>query len=151
MDGERVGEAHPAFYNIITQLAPDEVRFVEELASRTDTVYIQKDELWITPTEDEIEEALGNEFHPEDMIYLKSTIFPFSCLNDNRLFTVFNDHLRHIGLLEFKNHHPPLDVIERARRNNKVGWNLYTVRLSPWGQLFHAACIRGIDGLARPS
>jgi hypothetical protein len=33
MDGERVSEAHPAFISVISQLAPDELLFLQDLSS----------------------------------------------------------------------------------------------------------------------
>jgi len=46
MDGERVGEAHPAFISVISQLAPDEVVLLREISRREYTAIIQIDQRW---------------------------------------------------------------------------------------------------------
>jgi hypothetical protein len=144
MDGERVGEAHPAFVGLITQMAPDEVVFLQELSKRQCTLIIRMNKDWVTPNTKEIELAYGRLRLSEDlMAKSRNIIFDYFCLNQPELFYVFLEHLWHIGLVEYTNEMSdeyrlglPFPDDDPATRPA-----LHFIRPTSFGKLFYRACV----------
>jgi hypothetical protein len=101
MDGERVGEAHPAFVSLVAQLAPDEVLFLQEVAKRDYTLILKINKDWPTPSAQQIDEVwkLMKDPNPATPIpdprvsQARFVIFDYSTLNQPELFSVFLEHL----------------------------------------------------------
>jgi Abortive infection alpha len=94
MDGERVGEAHPAFIGLISQLAPDEVVFLKEMAKHDYTLIIKLNNEWATPSSDEIDAIFDLMKSPRGepnllAIGARSLVFHYASLNQPELFYVF--------------------------------------------------------------
>jgi Abortive infection alpha len=91
MDGERVGEAHPAFIGLISQLAPDEVLFLKEMAKYDYTLIVKISNEWATPSSDDIDAVLNlmklpyNQPDPRAS-WARSIIFRYTSLNQPELF-----------------------------------------------------------------
>ena len=82
MDGERVGEAHPAFIWVISQLAPDEVVLLSELSKNKYTLALEFGEECRAPAPHEIEGALNRRALSADLKEkAKSITFPREVLN----------------------------------------------------------------------
>jgi Abortive infection alpha len=153
MDGERVGEAHPAFIGLISQLAPDEVLFLSEMAKHDYTLIIKLNNEWATPSSDEIAAVFDLMKGPRGEFTLlamgsRSLVFDYNSLNQPELFYVFLEHLTHIGLVEYTNDpanrgdYPrlsfplPVPGEDLSRRPS-----VHAIKLSHFGKLFYKACV----------
>jgi hypothetical protein len=153
MDGERVGEAHPAFIGLIPQLAPDEVLFLRELKKHDYTLIIKLNDDWATPSLDEIDAVLEfmkqPDFQPDPRISrARSMVFDYRALNQPELFYVFLEHLWHMGLVEYTNDpgnrgdYPRLAY--RLPTSQEETWQrpqVFAIRLTSFGKLFYKACV----------
>jgi len=153
MDGERVGETHPAFVSLISQLAPDEVLFLREITQHEYTLIVKINDDWTTPSAAEIDSVL--EKHPNfatltdpRIIRARAMVFNYTALNQPEMFCVLLEHLVHIGLVEYTNDPsnrgdyprfvfnlplPQEDIWKRA--------SVHAIRLSQFGKLFYKACV----------
>lgn len=141
MDGERIGEARPAFIEIITQLAPDEVVFLRQLSTQKYTLIMKVNEAWSTPTVDQIRSRLGEPNMPAHLVERSNSIvFRYAELNQPEMFYLFLEHLTHLGLVEY--------CAEPANNGDYKGLahrpntepRLFFIGLSTFGQLFFRAC-----------
>jgi hypothetical protein len=97
MDGERVGEAHPAFVAIISQLAPDEVVFLKELSRNEFTIIIKLNDEWSCPTPEQVKGVFEVLDVPHNLQEKSiSIVFKYASLNQPELFRVFLEHLNHL-------------------------------------------------------
>ena len=142
MDGERIGEAHPAFVGIISQLAPDEVVFLRELSKSDYTLLLKVDEAWTTPSPEQIRERLNETDMPAQLVEKShSIIFRYPALNQPEMFYLFLEHLYHLGLVEYTN--------EPSNDGEYAGFayrpitqpKLIFIKLSHFGRLFYKACV----------
>jgi hypothetical protein len=144
MDGERVGEAHPAFVGLITQMAPDEVLFLQEITKRRYTMIIRINEEWITPNTSEIDLAYERlRLSDEIIAKSKKILFNYTCLNQPELFYVFLEHLWHTGLVEYTN-----EALDEYRLglpypgdDPRTQPSLHFIRPTSFGKLFYRACV----------
>jgi hypothetical protein len=153
MDGERVGEAHPAFIGLISQLAPDEVLLLKEMTKHDYTLIIKINNEWATPSSEEIDAVFELMKSPKGVpnlfaIGARSVVFDYNSLNQPELFYVFLEHLTHMGLVEYTNDpanrgdYPrlsfplPMPGEDLSRRPS-----VHAIRLSHFGKLFHTACV----------
>ncbi|MHC2459939.1 hypothetical protein ACVMIX_006643 [Rhizobium leguminosarum] len=108
MDGQRVGEAHPAFFTVITQLAPDELLFLNEVALRGAIILSPSGrKVYPTPRERDqrlVELGLSNWV----IIKVKEMMFGYEGLNQPEMFPVYHEHLQHLGLIEYRNTMEPI-------------------------------------------
>lgn len=161
MDGERIGEAHPAFIGVISQLAPDEVLFLTELSKHEYTLVLRMDEEWHTPGRPQIQQAFNQAAMPPALIERSNAIvFNYDVLNQADLFYVFLEHLYHLGLVQYTN-----DPSNEGEYKGFSAWNkdrpkFVFIRLSSFGKLFYKACVSAdrpstsrlpIFGKAKPS
>jgi hypothetical protein len=100
MDGERVGEAHPAFIGLISQLAPDEVLFLRELAKQEYTLIVKLKEHWATPSSRDIDSVL--EFMKQPHLQsdprisrARAMVFDYPALNQPEIFLYFGTFVAH--------------------------------------------------------
>jgi Abortive infection alpha len=153
MDGERVGEAHPAFIGLISQLAPDEVLFLQEMPKHDYTLIIKINNEWATPSAKEIDDVFALMQNPAGQpnllaIGARSLVFDYNSLNQSEMFYVFLEHLTHMGLVEYTNDpanrgdYPrlsfplPMPDEDLSRRPS-----VHAIRLSRFGKLFYKACV----------
>lgn len=141
MDGERVGEAHPAFIGIISQLAPDEVVFLRELSKNEYTLILRMDEAWHCPSPQQIKEAFDQSDMPPRLIEKSNSIvFTYGTLNQSDLFYVFLEHLYHLGLVQYINE-PSNDGEYKGFNRGRDYPRFVFIRLSTFGKLFFKACV----------
>lgn len=155
MDGERVGEAHPAFIGLISQLAPDEVLFLRELTKYDYTLIVKLNDDSTTPSPDELDAVLefmkqpnfGTQPDPR-ISRARSMVFDYRALNQPELFYVLLEHLRHMGLVEYTNnpanrgYYPRLAY--RLPISQQEMWQrpqVFAIRLTSFGKLFYRACV----------
>jgi hypothetical protein len=143
MDGERVGEAHPAFVGLIAQLAPDQVLFLGELAKHEYTLIIKMNEEWTSPKVEDMSDVYRHLQLTEELkARSQRIIFNYSCLNQPELFYVFLEHLSHIGLVEYTNEpfrqfngeYESLSHFSRPPR-------AFFIKHTSFGKLFYRACV----------
>jgi hypothetical protein len=154
MDGERVGEAHPAFVGLISQLAPDEVLFLRVIVKYEYTIIVKLNDDWNTPSSKEIDAVFEfmknpNTAAPDPRISrARSMVFNYATLNQPELFHVFLEHLVHMGVVEYTNDpgnrgdYPRLGF--RLPPSQEDVWkrpSVHAIRLSHFGKLFYKACV----------
>ncbi|MBP2563368.1 hypothetical protein J2857_006167 [Neorhizobium galegae] len=144
MDGERVGEAHPAFFSVITQLAPDELIFLQDFASREETVImspvgkkVYPDPAWRKARLDKCDLAVEVRKEVED------ETFGYEALSQPELFPVYQEHLQHLGLIEYHNANERFRKLElKVRDDNEL--SVFSMKLTHFGKLFLKACSKGM-------
>lgn len=142
IDGERVGEAHPAFVEIISQLTPDEALFIDKLHSREYTLVLKLDEGWTTPNQESRVSSIRDSGLP-DFLVKKSfdILFPYDALAQPALFYVFLEHLYHVGLVQYTNEPITRGDYRGFQSVRPSGATFVFIRLSSFGRLFHQACV----------
>lgn len=149
MDGERVGEAHPAFFSVISQLAPDELIFLQDFTGRDETLImspvgqkIYPDPAWRNSRLDKAE--LSTEIRKQ----VEDGTFRYEALNQPELFPVYQEHLQHLGLIEYHNerarHYRQLEL--KVRDDNEL--SVFSMKLTHFGRLFLKACVDGSSSTA---
>lgn len=144
-DRERVGEAHPAFFSVITQLAPDELLFLHDLAIRDETLVmspvgkkVYPDPAWrrIRIEKSKLPAAVRQE--------IEGQIFAYEALSQPELFPVYQEHLLHLGLIEYHNklsrHYKQLEL--KLRDDSELLF--FSMRMTHFGRLFLKACTQQI-------
>jgi Abortive infection alpha len=142
MDGERIGEAHPAFVGIISQLAPDEVVFLAELSRHEYTLILKINDDWPTPSQRQVLERLTCSGMPETLVEKSNEIlFKYQKLNQPEMFYLFLEHLYHLGLVQYLNTPSNEGDYKGLERGAKGTPLLIFIGLSRLGKLFHKACV----------
>lgn len=147
MDGERVGEAHPAFIWVISQLTPDEAVLLSELSKNKYTLALEFGEECRAPAPHEIEEALDRRaLSTELRETAKAIIFPREVLNQPDMFDIFLRHLTDLGLVKHN-----VELSERREYSKFLGPTsdtpaIHFIRLSGFGRLFYKACVSRAAG-----
>lgn len=141
MDGERVGEAHPAFFAIITQLAPDELLFLNDIALRDESFIMAPSGRKVYPSPTLRDKRL-DELGLRDSIKseVKRLMFRYECLNQPQLYPVYQEHLEHLGLIKYINAFEPLVRDLRMMNDPGRGMRLFTLGLTEFGSMFLRAC-----------
>lgn len=152
MDRERVGEAHPAFIHLISQLAPDEIHLLSQLGARLaprpqdrHCVYMRKlgDEHRILSKSEVTEVIRLNPSMPDlNDIVLNLSVAPEE-LAQPELYETFLAHLVSLGLVSYTNM-PTNRGSLVAARNHYKGHDLHCIELSSFGELFYCACVRDV-------
>lgn len=145
MDRDRVGEAHPAFLNIISQLAPDEILVIEQLQSLDHRVFFRLDKKHITVLKSESDQAV-EKFGISDALkadLLNRSVSPES-LAQPELFLTFLEHLISLGLVEYTNQpwHEK-EEWKKAGGNHQGNTEFWAIALTKFGRLFYSACVSG--------
>ena len=145
MDKERVGEAHPAFLNLISQLAPDEVLLIEQLA-KADYMLYMRDKGRRQVVLDEERELLVEQasLPPEFKSKIKSLCVRPECLAQPEMVYTFIEHLVSLGIVVYRNDVSDDEEYaykEMRRTFGKV--KFWFIQLNEFGRLFHSACGSG--------
>ncbi|WP_312356773.1 Abi-alpha family protein [Agrobacterium sp.] len=146
MDGERVGEAHPAFFSVITQLAPDELISLHDFASRDETLImspvgqkVYPDPAWRKSRLDKCELSAEVRQQVED------ETFRYEALSQPELFPVYQEHLQHLGLIEYHNervrHYRELEL--KVRDDSEL--TVFSMKVTHYGRLFLKACVKNVS------
>lgn len=146
MDGERVGEAHPAFFNIITQLAPDELLFLRDFERHDETIIMAPSGKKIYPAPEarklRIEEA---KLPSELKLAVEDQMFRYEALNQPEMFPVYQEHLEGLGLIEY--HMWEQDVRYYFKTDpDRLALEAFIMKLTHFGRLFLKACSKNISG-----
>lgn len=144
MDGERIGEAHPAFFGVISDLAPDEATFLRLLSMYPCRAFVKINNDNPTPTADEVQAVFSKlTLSNTHLALVRTWLFPYHELNQPEMFYLFLEHLYHLGLIEYTNGENGLDELRGARTNvpGRGSAGVYFVKLTAFGALFHRACV----------
>lgn len=141
LDGERVGEAHPAFFTIITQLAPDELIFLTDYSVRDQTIVmspigqkVYPDPAWRITTFDKAE--MPSELRKE----VEGLVFRYEDLNQPEMFPVYQEHLEHLGLIEYHNWDQEFRSYFNRVGRNEGELTAHAMKLTHFGRMFLKAC-----------
>ncbi|OHX37712.1 hypothetical protein BJL95_07885 [Methylomonas sp. LWB] len=143
LDKERLGEAHPAFINIITQLAPDEALIINELGNEGYRLYflsntkknkiIGNNELSLSQGFNVLNDQIKN--------LLLSKKINHDILGNPSLLLTFIEHLVSLGIITYNN-----EIFNdgelREVRLRFSSFTYYCIELSEFGKLFYKACIK---------
>ncbi|RQQ24572.1 DUF4393 domain-containing protein [Burkholderia stagnalis] len=137
MDKERVGEAHPAFVQIISQLAPDEALLIEQIASTSFSVYLrppkQGDEIYDAKARAQL--ILNVNMSDEQKTRLRSiAVRPEELAQPDLLYT-YIEHLVSLGVVVYTN-----DPRREFQPKNPTNFDFWFLQLSGMGRLFRLAC-----------
>lgn len=146
MDKERLGEAHPGFITVISQMAPDEAILLKELGEKGCQIWWRnkcdrkKALSYKKSSEVLVDLYNSNEIDLKYLSALNSiSVVPEELVNPD-LFLVFLEHLVDLGLINYTNEKPP--VINNISNGKKFGnYEYHIIELSGFGQLFYAACL----------
>lgn len=136
-DKSRMGDAHPAFLTIISQLSPDEIRLINSLAGSDPKNYFGR------VTSDWTQSSKGIIGHLNESVLEPVEIDWSLVVNPDELLwpihlQVYVGHLHSLGLIEYDN-----DLKYLSGRGLNHGNECWAIKLSEFGSLFHRACIKG--------
>lgn len=145
MDRERVSHAHPGFINVIAQMAPDEALLVEQLSSREGKIFIRCGEkvgLPYAPLEVERHSLYAESVYDKP---ISGRIEPYMAKPEKlaapELFLTYLEHLVSMGVVQYTNENGIYDLAGVSRGGLQV--ETFSIKLSKYGRLFHAACMAG--------
>jgi len=140
MDGERVGEAHPAFFNIITQLAPDELLFLRDFERHDEIIIMSPPGQKTYPQPHLRQIALDKAVLPHELLLtVKRQMFQYESLNQPEMFPVYQEHLEGLGLIEYKAWEKKyIWYFEKDRTPEDL--TVFAMSLTHFGRLFLKAC-----------
>jgi hypothetical protein len=136
-DKSRMGDAHPAFLTIISQLSPDEIRLINSLAGSDPKNYFGR------VASDWTQSSKGIIGHLNASV-LESVEIDWSLVvNPDELswpqhLQVYVGHLHSLELIEYDN-----DLKYFSGRGLNHGNECWAIKLSEFGSLFHRACVKG--------
>jgi len=150
MDKERIGEAHPAFVHVISQLAPDEILVVRQLGEASavgddgvfKTYFRETKSSRKVMSKKEIEEALNASNLSPDIRNLVTSIAvnPAELAQPN-LYSTFLEHLTSLGVVSYTNDSTNYGVLKGVMHGSKSA-QMLCIKLSEFGDLFFRACVR---------
>ncbi|WP_080992814.1 Abi-alpha family protein [Pseudomonas fulva] len=138
-DKRRCGQAHPAFTGLISQLSPDEAILLNHLAGPLAKIYIGKELLsWTEHSRDIKSHLTAHSLEPVELDWDRF-ITP-EILSQPAYLQLYIQHLVTLGLIEYDNNRPRALAVCFSILNGQPAW---AVKLSEFGNLFHAACTQG--------
>lgn len=140
MNKDKVKLTHPAFFNIIGQLSPDEALLISILASQPLSLYFKKIGGDAIVTNDEIQvhlQRIEKQYFGK-INSQKTAIHPEQFQFGSNLF-IYIDHLQSLGLLEYVNN--PYPEYQFDQSSLTPGYQFWFVRLSLFGKMFYDACV----------
>ncbi|MCL6704621.1 Abi-alpha family protein [Pseudomonas sp. T1.Ur] len=137
-DKSRMGDAHPAFLTIISQLSPDEIRLINSLAGSAPKNYFGRvASNWTQSSKSIIEHLNESVLEPVEIDW-NLVVNPDELLWPLHL-QVYVGHLHSLGLIEYDN-----DLKYLSGRGLNHGNECWAIKLSEFGSLFHRACVKGV-------
>lgn len=133
-DSSRVGDAHPAFLTIITQLSSDEVRLINWLSDSDPKYYFGRAHSEWAISSKSIEEHFNQSVLMPVHIDWKEFINPDEFLWPKHLH-VYIVHLEALGLIRYDN-----DAITKGKFGHAD--ECWAITLNEFGTLFHRACVK---------
>lgn len=141
MDKERIGEAHPAFVQIISQLAPDEAILLRQIGAQTSrpAAYLRPLQKGLNVFLESQRESIVRQSELANAaaeILLAIAVKPEEMAQPDLLYT-YIEHLVSLGLVAYTN-----QPWEREFRNGKpASFDFWFIELTGIGRLFHKACL----------
>ncbi|WP_069687319.1 DUF4393 domain-containing protein [Vibrio harveyi] len=143
MDRERVGEAHPAFVNMISQLCPDEVLLLNQIGKSEHFLLIMLDGVVDAYSSSAITDYVSSLDIPQETKKLViEHAFKRDSIAQPELLTTFVEHLVSLGILVYDvnfNHRKELVPLVGALSYPKH--YIHRLELTKFGQLFFRACV----------
>lgn len=142
MDRERLGEAHPAFVNIISQLAPDEALLLEQLSSFEYLIYFRFNNKKVTVLKSDSDSFVNSMSVNESTkkFFLERSAYP-EALAQPDFFLTFLEHLVSLGLVEYDNEPRNSGELKFVQISFEEA-AYFCIKLTEFGRLFHTACIQ---------
>ncbi|MUK51501.1 Abi-alpha family protein [Aliivibrio fischeri] len=143
MDKERIGEAHPAFINIINQLSPDEVLLLNQIGKKEYFLLIKLDGL----VEAYSPVAVSNYVESLDLNgSIKSLIIKHAFVRDSiaqpELLPTFLEHIASLGLAIYDVRFLEEGEFKQLKDKIKYPYNyIQRMHFTKFGELFFQACI----------
>lgn len=141
MDKERIGEAHPAFVQIISQLAPDEAVLIRQIGAHNNhpAAYLRPlqkgTNVFVETQRVSLIRQSGLAGVAADILAVVA-VKPEEMAQPDLLYT-YIEHLVSLGLVTYTN-----QPWEREFRNGKpVSFDFWFIELTGIGKLFHKACL----------
>lgn len=137
-DKTKIGESHPAFITLITQISPDEAILLDLLSNSELKIYFGKEPLeWAQSSEGIINHFSKDRLEQENIDW--SYIINPDKLARPKYLQTYIGHMVSLGIIEYTNEYPmPTGPILGPIRSEKQHWAL---KISRFGSLFHRACI----------
>ncbi|UJH74392.1 DUF4393 domain-containing protein [Burkholderia cenocepacia] len=139
MDRERVGEAHPAFVQIVSQLAPDEAVLIRQIAETRLSAYLRPPKQSTAVLLKDERAALINAsgLSAERKQHLQSIAICPEDLAQPELVYTYIEHLVSLGIVSYTNE-PWSDEFKGVQ---VTGFDFWFITLNGLGDLFHRACL----------
>jgi len=139
MDRERVGEAHPAFVQIVGQLAPDEATLICQIATTRPSAFMRPPKKGLTALlENEratLISASGLTADQKQRLGI-AAVRPEELAQPGLIYT-YIEHLVSLGIVAYTN--DPWSVEFQGAEG--AGFDFWFVQLNGLGELFHRACL----------
>jgi hypothetical protein len=139
MDRERVGEAHPAFVQIVSQLAPDEAVLIRQIAKARPSAYLRPpNQSTVVLLKDErtaMIHASGLSSGHKQLLQ-SIAICPEDLAQPELVYT-YIEHLVSLGIVSYTDK-PWSDTFKGVR---KSGFDFWFITLNGLGELFYRACL----------
>jgi hypothetical protein len=139
MDRERVGEAHPAFVQIVGQLAPDEAVLIGQIAAARPSAYMRPPQKGSAALLKDEREALINASGLSEVQKrrLEAIVVRPEELAQSELVYTYIEHLVSLGVVSYTNE--PWSAKFQGAKG--AGFDFWFIELNGLGELFHRACL----------
>lgn len=138
MDRERAGEAHPAFVQIVSQLAPDEALLIEQISTAHPSAFLR-------PAKKDNAVFLGKErsaeIHSSDLSDIQKqrlesiAVRPEELAQPHLVYT-YIEHLVSLGIVSYFN-----EPRNSEFKGAKTDFGFWFIGLNGMGTLFYRACL----------
>ncbi|QIE30061.1 Abi-alpha family protein [Caballeronia sp. SBC2] len=139
MDRDRVGEAHPAFVQIVSQLAPDEAILIRQIAVARPSAYMRPPKKDVSVLlKGEREELINASGMSDDQKrQLQDIVVRPEELAQPSLVYTYIEHLVSLGLVSYTNE--PWNAEFKGAKG--ANFDFWFVGLNGLGELFYRACL----------
>ncbi len=141
MDKERVGEAHPAFIFIISQLAPAEIEILNHFYTYGFRILIRDTEKNCIAKEAELAEYLATCIPEHVKGIISQHQYSQQDIHQPEIFLTLIEHLYTLGLICYESEFLRTPIIASFYCNNNR-LDLYPLEITSFGKLFYNACIK---------
>lgn len=140
MDTKRLGEAHPAFIFIISQLAPDEALLIQQLSTSEPSAYMRhlkkgNDVIGKDERNKAIEAGNLPETYKDKLSKMMAR--PEELMQPELLYT-YIEHLVSLGIVSYTN--DPWNT-DKVPNKALINYEFWFIELNPFGKLFFSACL----------
>lgn len=139
MDRDRVGEAHPAFVRIVSQLAPDEAALIQQIACARPSAYMRprKKSTAVLPKEERAALIAVSSLTEIQKRQLEAIVLRPEELVQPDLFYTYIEHLESLGIVAYTNE-PWNGEFSGSRAGD---FDFWFIELNGMGELFYQACL----------